>query len=371
MVDMDEMMDKINNINSRVEELYSKAKAAVNSIYGVNSDCYLKSCIAQQAKEITELTRQVDNQKDTIKNMGGNLIAIAKERDNLAASLAAETERTKTCNKDFYEYRLSSNGTIKGYQQELEKVRSERDTTKALNEQLKADFGVLAENHKALGEQYSDLRLKYENADCRIAKLRDELKDREATIKMLKDDLEEKVNEYKDAIKFASVKEVERLKIELATVKQELGDQLYYRDAEVKSLKETINNLKTEILTYKTRYANKTIEFNKLKREHLDLKKERDALTETVAKYSWKRIDRSEPLPFKDHDLYLFAIDGYSTPVKGKFHDDSLSNISIIADEGDGRGPVYKVIFFMDGHIRYWMPLPEMPDMPEGGNDDD
>ena len=384
MVDMDEMMDKVNNINSRVEKLYSKAKEAVNS------DCYLKSCIAQQAKEITELTRQVDNQKDTIKNMGDNLIAIAKERDNLAASLEAEKEHAKACNNNFYDYRLSTTATIKGYQQELEKVgaerdgakadvkvlnknhqalgeqyndlmrkydevRSERDTAKALNEQLHADFDVLAKNHKELGEQYSDLRLKYENADCRIAKLRDELKDREVTIKMLKDDLEE----------------VGRLKIELATVKQELGDQLYYRDAEIKSLKETISNLKTEIKYSKTRYVDKTIEFNRLSKESLNLKGERDALTKELAKYSWKRVDRSEPLPFEDHELYLFAIDGYSTPVKGKFHDDSLSNISIIVDDGDGKGPVYKVLFFMDGHIRYWTPLPEMPDMPKGGNDDD
>lgn len=371
MVDMDEMMDKINNINSRVEELYSKAKEAVNSIYGVNSDCYLKSCIAQQAKEITELTRQVDNQKDTIKNMGDNIIAIAKERDNLAASLAAETERTKTCNKDFYEYRLSSNGTIKGYQQELEKVRQERDTAKALNEQLRADFGVLAENHKALGEQYSDLRLKYENADCRIAKLRDELKDKEASIKMLKDDLEEKTNEYTDALKFELVKEIERLKLECSVIKQELGDQLYYKDAEIKSLKETISNLKTEILTYKTRYANKTIEFNRLKKERLDLKSEYDNLVKAADKYSWKRVDCLTSSTLEDHCLYLFAVDGYSTPVKGKFHADGLSNITIIVDDGKGKGPEQKTIFFMDGHIRYWTPLPEMPDMPKGGNDDD
>lgn len=300
MVDLDEMMDKINNINARVEELYSKEvysnKEALNSIYGVDYDCYLKSCIAQQAKEITELTCQVKNQKDTIN-------AIAKERDNLAASLETEKAHAKTCNDNFYEYRLSSNGTIKGYQQELEKVRSERETIKALNERLHADFDVLAKNHKELGEQYHDLQRQL----C----------------------------------------------------------------AEIKSLNDTISNLKTDIKYSKTRYIDKTIAFNRLNGEYLDLKGERDALTKELAKYSWKRVDRSEPLPFKDHDLYLFAIDGYSTPVKGKFHDDSLSNISIIVDEGDGRGPVYKVIFFMDGHIRYWTPLPEMPDMPKGGNDDD
>lgn len=309
MVDMDEMMDKIDNINSRVEKLYSKefhecepvgtleGKEAVNSIYG------LKSCIAQQAKEITELTRQVDNQKDTIKNMSDNLIAIAKERDNLTASLEAEKEHAKACNNNFYEYRLSTAATTKGYQQELERVRSERDTIKALNEQLNADFGVLAKNHKALGEQYSDLK----NQICR------ELESKEEQIKLLKLDIKES----------------------------------------------------------KIRYVNKTIEFNRLNGEHLDLKREYDNLVIGANKYSWKRVDRSEPLPLEDHQLYLFAIDGYPTPVKGKFHDDSLSNITIIVDDGKGKGPEQKVLFFMDGHIRYWTPLPEMPDMPKGVDDYD
>lgn len=300
MVDLDEMMDKINNINARVEELYSKEvysnKEALNSIYGVNSDYYLKSCIAQQAKEITLLTRQVDNQKDTIK-------AIAKERDNLAASLETEKAHAKTCNDNFYEYRLSSNGTIKGYQQELEKVRAERETIKALNEQLHADFDVLAKNHKELGEQYHDLQRQL----C----------------------------------------------------------------AEIKSLNDTISNLKTDIKYSKTRYIDKTIAFNRLKKERLDLKSEYDNLVKAADKYSWKRVDCLTTSTLEDHCLYLFAVDGYSTPVKGKFHADGLSNITIIVDDGKGKGPEQKTIFFMDGHIRYWMPLPEMPDMPKGGNDYD
>ena len=233
---------------------------------------------------------------------------------------------------------------------EIHRLKSETDDIEAIKEQLNADFGILAENHKALGKQYADLKLRYENMACQAGKLRDELKDKEASIKMLKDDLDEKT----------------KLEIECATIKQELGDQLYYRDLEVKSLKEKINDHKTEILALKTRCANKTIECNKIKKERLDLKQERDALTEELAKYSWKRVDTSKILPFHDHDLYLFAIDGYPTPVKGKFHDDTLSKITIIVDDGKGKGPEQKVIFFIDGHIRYWRPLPEMPDMPEG-----
>lgn len=144
--------------------------------------------------------------------------------------------------------------------------------------------------------------------------------------------------------------------------RNEWRNALYYRDAEIKSLKETISNLKTEIKYSKTRYIDKTIEFNRLSKESLNLKGERDALTKELAKYCWNRVDTSNPLPFEDHDLYLFVIDGYSTPVKGRFHGDSLSHISIIVDDGKGKGPEHKIIFFMDGHIRYWMPLPKMPE---------
>lgn len=300
MVDLDEMMDKINNINSRVEELYSKEvynnKEALNSIYGVNSDCYLKSCIAQQAKEITLLTRQVDNQKKEI-----NLLL--KQKDKLKKKLeACESHRV-----DMLAYRDNVIGMITSekndLKQELEKVRSERETIKALNEQLKADFDVLAKNHKELGEQYHDLQRQL----C----------------------------------------------------------------AEIKSLKETISTLKTDIKYSNTRYANKTIEFNRLNGEYHDLKQEYDNLVKAADKYSWKRVDCLTTSTLEDHCLYLFAVDGYPTPVKGKFHADGLSNITVIVDDGKGKGPEQKTIFFMDGHIRYWTPLPEMPDMPKGVDDYD
>ena len=266
--------------NDSLKDTIKNLKLKINSIYGLSG---LQSHCENQKKEINLLLKQKDKLKKKLEACESHKVDMLAHRDNVIGMITSERDTAKACNK------------------------------------------VLNKNHQALSEQYSDLRLKYENADCRIAKLRDELKDKEASIKMLKDDLEE----------------VERLKIELATVKQELGDQLYYRDAEIKSLKETISNLKTEIKYSKTRYVDKTIEFNRLSKESLNLKGERDALTKELAKYCWNRVDTSNPLPFEDHDLYLFVIDGYSTPVKGRFH---------------------KIIFFMDGHIRYWMPLPKMPE---------
>ena len=92
---------------------------------------------------------------------------------------------------------------------------------------------------------------------------------------------------------------------------------------------------------------------------------EKNQLTECLAKYAWRRVSNLEPSTtddLEDHELYLFVVDGYPTPVKGKYHADSPSYITIIVDDGDGKGPQYKAFFFMDGCIRYWMPLPEMPD---------
>lgn len=267
--------------------------------------------------------RVIDSKEETLDMALKNVYKLSKENENLQKLVNDLTEGKKSLEESRNEWKnnthkancdkltlMKENDRLKKeanwyhtqYAEksiELHRLKSETDDIEAYKEQLNADFSVLAENHKALGEQYSDLQMSYEKSAREMHQVRDELK-------------------------------------------------------------ETIRNLKLELTTYKTKYVNKTIEFNRLNGECLDLKKEYDKLTKAADKYSWKRVNISEILPLEDHELYLFAVDGYQTPVKGRYHDDPLRNITIIVD--DGKGPEQKTLFFMDGHIRFWTPLPEMPE---------
>lgn len=324
--------------NSHTEQLY---KGMVRE-----ADEY-RNRFRETNEKLEAALRVIDSKEETLDMALKNVYKLSKENENLQKLVNDLTEGKKALEESRNEWKnnthkancdkltlMKENDRLKKeanwyhtqYAEksiELHRLKSETDDIEAYKEQLNADFGILAENHKALGENYADLKLRYENMAFQADKLRmemkvfkDELKDKETSIKMLKADLEEKTKEYVGA--------------------------------------------KTEILTLKTRYANKTIEFNKLKKEHLDLKREHDNLTKAADKYSWKRVNISEILPLEDHGLYLFAVDGYPTPVKGRYHDDPLRNITILVD--DGKGPEQKVLFFMDGHIRFWTSLPEMPE---------
>lgn len=123
--------------------------------------------------------------------------------------------------------------------------------------------------------------------------------------------------------------------------------------------------LRSEIEKWKDAYLRSQVDVDNFQRSYTAAKIANDGLTKCLAKYAWRRVSNLEPSTtddLEDHELYLFVVDGYPTPVKGKYHDESPSYITIIVDDGDGRGTQYKALFFMDGVIRYWMPLPEMPD---------
>ena len=151
--------------------------------------------------------------------------------------------------------------------------------------------------------------------------------------------------------------------------KENFTDSIVKKDEKISNLERSvktqidiIDHLRSEIEKWKDACIGHQVDVNNFQGAYLEAKTENDRLTECLAKYAWRRVSTLELSPFEDNELYLFVVDGYPTPVKGKYHDESPGYITIIVDDGDGRGPQYKAFFFMDGCIRYWMPLPEMPD---------
>lgn len=126
--------------------------------------------------------------------------------------------------------------------------------------------------------------------------------------------------------------------------------------------KSEILNLKKDVDDWKEAFLRSQVDVNNFQGAYTDAKKENDRLTECLASYGWRRVSNLEPSPFKDNELYLFIVDGYPTPVIGRYRGGDPSYIVILVDDGNGKGPQHKIVFFMDGCIRYWMPLPEMPD---------
>ena len=210
-------------------------------------------------------------------------------------------------------------------------------------DKLKNDHNLLKEAYVALDDRYhreketwtdkyNELQNSIALKNRRIAALENGAKSRNDVI----DHLRLEIKELKDS----------------NDMKKRSIDAFY---ADVAQKTSEVNKLKKDVEAWKDAFLRSQVDVNNYVAVYSDTKKELD-------KYSWRRVDNTEPLPFEDHELYLFVVDGYPTPVKGKYHSDSLSHISIIVDDGDGKGPQYKVVFFMDGVIRYWMPLPEMPD---------
>lgn len=120
--------------------------------------------------------------------------------------------------------------------------------------------------------------------------------------------------------------------------------------------------LKSELEKCKEACSMHQVNVNNFRNLYLEVKTENDRLNECLDKYCWKRVNNLEPLPFEDNESYLFIVDGYSNPVIGRYYGGDPSHIFALIDYGNGKGPQHKIFFFMDGRIRYWMPLPEMPD---------
>lgn len=129
-----------------------------------------------------------------------------------------------------------------------------------------------------------------------------------------------------------------------------------------KKILELKNSTTFEIERWKDAYLRSQVDVDNFQRAYSESKMENDRLSECLDKYSWKRVDNTQLLPFENNELYLFVVDGYSSPVIGRYYGNAPSYITIIEENMDGKGPKYKIVFFMDGVIRYWMPLPEMPE---------
>ena len=193
--------------NSHTEQLY---KGMVRE-----ADEY-RNRFTETNEKLEAALRVIESKEETRDLALKNVYKLSKENENLQQLVNDLTEGKKALEESRNEWKnnthkancdkltlLKENDRLKTevnwyktqYDEkriELHRLKSETDDIEAIKEQLNADFGILAENHKALGKQYADLKLRYENMACQAGKLRDELKDKEASIKMLKDDLDEK-----------------------------------------------------------------------------------------------------------------------------------------------------------------------------------
>ena len=217
-----------------------------------------------------------------------------------------------------------------------------------------ARYNELSKEYDKLKSDYNTLKEAFYKLEHVSKTDKENFKEAYSTVRDKADNQSKEINSLlksKELLK----KEIEDLETKLTAMR----DEKEYWRAVYEKYK---SNSSEYIKKWKNAFLKSQVDVNNFQGAYSDAKKENDRLTECLSKYAWRRISTLYPPDLEDHELYLFVIDGYSTPVKGRYHDDSPSHISLIVDDGDGKGPQYKVHFFMDGVIRYWMPLPEMPD---------